>query len=252
MKQPPDSAPAPGVPPTSGLLSEDKAAAERREMRQQQLEAPGREVANLRVLAAIESIPRHWFVPENLRPLAYADRPLSIGFGQTISQPFIVAYMTAALNPEPHHRVLEIGTGSGYQAAVLSYLVAEVYSLEVVGLLARQARTTLAQLGRTNIHIRVEDGYHGWPEQAPFDGIVVTCAPSHLPPALSAQLKEGGRLAIPIGPTSEQTLQVYQKNQGQLILHSSLPVRFVPMTGVAQITAHPKSCSSQTTFFGGQ
>ncbi len=234
MQKPPSNIPSPGVPPDSGLISEERAAAERREMRLRQLEAPGREVRNLKVLAAIEAIPRHWFVPENLRPMAYADRPLSIGFGQTISQPFIVAYMTAALNPAPQHRVLEIGTGSGYQAAVLSYLVAEVYSLEVVGILAQQARATLDQLGRANVHIRVGDGYHGWPEQAPFDAIIVTCAPGHLPAALNAQLKEGGRLAIPIGPTSEQVLHVYQKDQGQLILQSSLPVRFVPMTGEAQ------------------
>jgi protein-L-isoaspartate(D-aspartate) O-methyltransferase len=187
-----------------------------------------------RVLAAMAKVPREEFVPEYLRAASYADQPLPIGYDQTISQPFIVAFMTEQLRPRPTDRVLEIGTGSGYQAAILAELVAEVYSIEIIEPLARTAEATLQRLGYKNVHVKVGDGYKGWPEHAPFDIVIVTCAPDHVPPALADQLKEGGRMIIPVGGPGDQELYLLEKEHGTLHRRAVSPVRFVPMTGEAQ------------------
>ncbi len=215
----------------------DGFAAERQRMVVEQIAAPGRDVRSPRVLSALSTVPRHEFIPPESRALAYADRPLPIGFGQTISQPFIVAYMTEQLEPQPAHRVLEIGTGSGYQAAVLSSLVADVYTIEIVQPLARRASADLDRLGYRNVHVRAGDGYRGWPEAAPFDSIIVTCAPDHVPAPLVAQLKEGGRMVIPVGDYGAQRLHVLEKVSGRLEERAVLPVSFVPMTGRAESAA---------------
>jgi protein-L-isoaspartate(D-aspartate) O-methyltransferase len=185
------------------------------------------------VLAALRRVPRHRFVPERFVTQAYADHPLPIGHGQTISQPSLVGLMTQFLALTPDARVLEVGTGSGYQAAVLAEIVREVYSVEIVAPLAREAAARLAQLGYARVAVRAGDGYAGWPEAAPFDAIIVTCAPERVPPALRDQLKPGGRLCIPVGPAGgEQELRLLEKGaDGALRLRAVLPVRFVPMTG---------------------
>ena len=199
----------------------------------EQLAGPGRDITNARVLTAMRKVPRHEFVPKSLSSQAYADRPLPIGEGQTISQPYIVAFMTEELNPRPTDRVLEIGTGSGYQAAVLAGLVSEVYTIEIVDALAQRAGADLKRLGYTNVQVRPGDGYQGWPEAAPFDAIIVTCAPESVPQPLLDQLKDGGRMIIPVGPTWDQNLVLLRKQSGRLEKTAVLPVRFVPMTGKA-------------------
>jgi len=193
----------------------------------------GRERLDPRVLEALGQVPRHEFVPWLERQRAYRNQPLPIGHGQTISQPYIVAIMTDLLDPEPGHRVLEVGTGSGYQAAVLAELVKQVYSIEIIEPLARAAGKRLQALGYDSVTTRIGDGYYGWPEHAPFDGIVVTAAASHVPPPLLAQLKPGGRMVIPVGsPFLTQQLVLIKKNKdGALITRQLLPVRFVPLTG---------------------
>jgi protein-L-isoaspartate(D-aspartate) O-methyltransferase len=201
--------------------------AERQRMVQEQLMPRG--VHEERVLAAMAKVPREEFVPPDERALSYTDGPLPIGYDQTISQPYIVALMTEQLRPQPHDRVLEIGTGSGYQAAVLAELVAEVYSIEIVAPLARAAEATLQRLGYKNVHVKVGDGYKGWPDYAPFDAIIVTCAPEHVPQPLTDQLKEGGRMIIPVGARLAQELYLFEKRNGQLRERAILPVRFVPM-----------------------
>jgi protein-L-isoaspartate(D-aspartate) O-methyltransferase len=188
----------------------------------------GRDITDARVLAAMRKVPRHLFVPEALRAAAYDDSPVPIGLDQTISQPYIVAFMTQALDVRPGDRVLEIGTGSGYQAAVLAELTDQVYSIEVLPPLAERARATLDGLGYRQVHVRAGNGYYGWPEHAPFDRIIVTAAPPEVPPALVEQLKIGGLMAVPVG-TREQTLLVLRRtSRGMETLHT-LPVRFVPM-----------------------
>lgn len=206
--------------------------AQREKMVKEQIAARG--VTDERVLKAMRAVPRHQFVPERWRNDAYDDQPLPIGDGQTISQPYVVALMTEQLKTEPGHRVLEIGTGSGYQAAVLSGMVADVYTIEIIGSLGREADATLKRLGYKNVHVKIGDGYKGWPEQAPFDSIIVTCAPDHVPQPLADQLKEGGRMVIPVGPQLAQELYVIQKQNGQLRQSALLDVRFVPMTREAQ------------------
>jgi protein-L-isoaspartate(D-aspartate) O-methyltransferase len=191
-----------------------------------QIEARG--VRDPRVLAALRRVPRDLFVPDDQRAGAYEDRPMPIGYGQTISQPYIVGYMTEALAVEPSHRVLEIGTGCGYQTAVLAELAEEVYSIELLPALAERARRTLDGLGYTNVHVRAGDGYAGWPEHAPFDRILAAAAPPEVPPALLEQLAEGGILVIPVG-VDDQELRVLQKHADRLELLSTLAVRFVPM-----------------------
>lgn len=206
-------------------------AADRERMVREQLLALGRDITNARVLTVMGRVPRHEFVPENYRAYAYDDHPLPIGYGQTISQPFIVAFMTEKLDPQPTDKVLEIGTGSGYQAAVLAELVSNVCTIEIVEPLARRAEADLKRLGYNNVMVKAGNGYLGWPEEAPFDAIIVTCAPDHVPQPLKDQLKEGGRMIIPVGHAGYQELYVLQKNHGKLDQHAVLPVRFVPMTG---------------------
>jgi protein-L-isoaspartate(D-aspartate) O-methyltransferase len=228
--------PVAGRGQTDPVPADDEArfAAERRRMVLEQLSSAPYHINDSRVLAAMDKVPRHRFVPEELRHRAYEDTPLPIGYGQTISQPFIVAFMTVQLNPEPADRVLEIGTGSGYQAAVLAELVREVCTIEIVDALAQRAKADLQQLGYANIQVRAGDGYRGWPEAAPFDAIIVACAPEQVPPPLIEQLKSGGRMMIPVGPEWDQSLVLLQKEGGRLIERAVLPVRFVPMTGQAR------------------
>jgi protein-L-isoaspartate(D-aspartate) O-methyltransferase len=202
--------------------------AERRRMIDDQLRA--RDITSPRVLDAMRKVPRHLFVPEPYRDRAYGDFPLPIGFEQTISQPYIVAFMTQALDVDRGHRVLEIGTGSAYQAAVLGELTNEVYSIEIVEPLADRARETLRALGYRHVRVRTGNGYLGWPEHAPFDRIIVTAAPPEIPPALVEQLKVGGVMAIPVG-TTDQDLLILRKTERGMQTVGTLPVRFVPMTG---------------------
>jgi protein-L-isoaspartate(D-aspartate) O-methyltransferase len=182
-----------------------------------------------RVLAAMREVPRHRFVPPEQVGQAYDDTPLPIGYGQTISQPYIVAYMTQALELEPGHRVLEIGTGSGYQAAVLARIVTDVYTIEIVSELAARAAGTLRELGYTGVHVRDGDGYAGWPEEAPFDRIIVTAAPDHVPQPLVDQLRVGGRLVIPVGDVRQQ-MAILTKTKDGVIERRTIGVRFVPLT----------------------
>jgi protein-L-isoaspartate(D-aspartate) O-methyltransferase len=189
-----------------------------------------RGVTDERVLAAMGSVPREEFVPDSQRPFAYEDRPLPIGEGQTISQPYIVALMTELLEVEPDDRVLEIGTGSGYQAAILAELTYHVYTIEILETLGLRAEQTLARLGYDQVHVMIGDGYRGWPEHAPFDAIIVTCAPEAVPEPLVDQLADGGRMVIPVGPQwTNQTLYVMEKEAGGLRSTGVIPVRFVPM-----------------------
>jgi protein-L-isoaspartate(D-aspartate) O-methyltransferase len=201
---------------------------QRRSMVERQIRARG--VRDTAVLAAMIKVPRHLFVPEDQRPLAAADHPLPIGYGQTISQPFIVAYMTEAVEASPHEKVLEIGTGSGYQAAVLGELVKEVYTVEIIPELAERARQTLSTLGYLNVHVKTGNGYEGWGEHAPFDGIVVTAAPDHVPQALVDQLAINGKMVIPVGVGDQEMLIITRTRDG-VVEKRTIPVRFVPMTG---------------------
>jgi protein-L-isoaspartate(D-aspartate) O-methyltransferase len=207
---------------------EERWQALRARMVEQQMAA--RDIRSQPVLEAMRRVPRHRFVPEDERGSAYADSPLPIGFGQTISQPYIVAFMSEALDVRKSDRVLEIGTGSGYQAAVLGELAGEVFTIEIVEPLAERARTTLQELGYGNVHVRAGNGYAGWPEEAPFDRIMVTAAPEEIPPALIEQLKMDGLMVIPVG-VGEQVLKVLRRTPSGMALLKTLPVRFVPMTG---------------------
>ena len=186
-----------------------------------------------RVMAAMGSVPRHEFVPGDIRPYAYENRPLPIGYGQTISQPYIVALITNLLEPAPQHKVLEVGTGSGYQAAVLAKLVARVHTIEIVEDLGKRAGVDLARMGHHNVEVRVGDGYYGWESEAPFDSILVAAAASHVPPPLIRQLKPGGRMVIPVGSRflTQHLVLVEKDLDGAVRTRQILPVRFVPLTG---------------------
>ena len=193
----------------------------------------GRDELSPRLIAALRKVPRDRFVPQGEERFAFSDSPLPIGHGQTISQPFIVALMTELIDPQPGDRVLEVGSGSGYQAAILAELVSEVYGIEIVPALARRAADVLRELGYANVTVKAGDGWHGWPEHAPFDGIIVTAAPAEVPPPLVEQLKPGARMVIPIGePWTGQSLLVLEKRpDGTLTRKNVLPVAFVPLTG---------------------
>jgi len=203
-------------------------AAARRHMIQTQL-VP-RNITDKWVLQAFEKVERHKFVSEDMQPYAYTDHPLPIGKDQTISQPYIVALMTQLLQLSKDDRVLEIGTGSGYQAAILAELAGEIFTIEIIDTLGRRAGNLLEELGYDNVSVRIGDGYQGWPEQAPFDAIIVTCAPAEIPQPLIDQLSEGGRMIIPVG-TDWQELILVQNKEGELSRERVIPVRFVPMTG---------------------
>lgn len=204
----------------------------RARMVETQIEARG--IADPAVLAAMRKVPRHAFIPASGQSMAYEDHPVPIGAGQTISQPYIVAFMSEALQVRPGHKVLEVGTGSGYQAAVLAELGAEVYTIEILEALGRSAAGTLESLGYRGVHVRVGDGYQGWPEAAPFDRIIVTAAPDHVPQPLVDQLAVGGRMIIPVGGQTIQHLTVLTRDAAGVRAEQVLPVLFVPMTGEAQ------------------
>jgi protein-L-isoaspartate(D-aspartate) O-methyltransferase len=199
----------------------------REKMVERQIKARG--VCDKNVLDAVAKVERHLFVPDSHKKYAYDDGPLQIGEGQTISQPYIVAYMTEVLKLNHNSKVLEIGTGSGYQAAVLAEIAKEVYTIELIEALGRKAEKLLNQLGYINIHVKIGDGYQGWLEYAPFDGIIVTCAPTHVPDPLIEQLAEGGTMIIPVGGSYAQELVVLTKRDGKIIQRDDLGVRFVPM-----------------------
>ena len=217
----------------SGEMAETPEQARRRaQMVASQLQT--RDIVDPVVLEVMGRVPRHLYVPEPMRRFAYEDSPLPIGEGQTISQPYIVAYMTQALELEPGDRVLEIGTGSGYQAAVLAEIVQEVYTIEIVPALAQEAEALLSRLGYENVHVRTGDGYFGWPQEAPFDAVIVTAAPGHVPQALVDQLGEGAALVLPVGERYQELLRIRIGRTGERQVEHLLPVRFVPMTGVAR------------------
>lgn len=211
--------------------TEDPHAQARENMVATTIQARG--VTDSLTLSAMRSVPRHEFVPQSLQNQAYADRPLPIGYGQTISQPYIVAAMTELLQVGPGARVLEIGAGSGYQAAVLAEFVETVYTIEIIPELARSAGETLDRMGYRNVVVAEGDGYYGWEEHSPFDGIVVTAAATHIPPPLVEQLRPGARMVIPVGPPMQvQTLMVVEKrSDGSVFMRSVMPVTFVPLTG---------------------
>ncbi len=215
-------------------FSEDDMALERKRMVAHDLQ--GRDIMDKAVLEAMGKVPRHLFVPLALMSRAYADYPLPIGNAQTISQPYVVAMMTQAVSPKPGDRVLEIGTGSGYQAAVLAEIVGEVYTIEIIPALAQSAAAKLKELGYKNVHVKAGDGFFGWPEKAPFDAIVVTAAAPKIPIPLLEQLAKGGRLIMPVGPveTSQRLTLVTKRSDGRLSYQVREGVRFVPMTGRIQ------------------
>jgi protein-L-isoaspartate(D-aspartate) O-methyltransferase len=238
----PTLAPTPAAPPAAPTLPPQSVVPEptagpadpftvaREAMVREQIAA--RDVRDEAVLAAMRRTPRHRFVPPEYLAAAYEDHPLPIGYGQTISQPYIVALMTEAIRVKPSDRVLEIGAGSGYQAAILAELGCQVFTVEIIPELARQAEARLRDLGYGQVAVLAADGYYGWPEHAPFDAIIVTAAPDHLPQPLGSQLKEGGRLIIPIGPQGAvQTLWLFEKHGGQLEAANLGGVLFVPLTG---------------------
>ncbi len=210
-------------------LSQDAYQKKRESMVKYQIEQRG--VRGEAALKAMRKVPRHLFVPENYQSRAYDDNPLPIGYGQTISQPYIVAYMTEAIDLQPHFKVLEIGTGSGYQAAVLAEIVDKTYTIEIVEELGKQAKARLQKLGYDNIEVRIGDGYYGWKEHAPYDAIIVTAAAEFIPPPLIEQLKPGGKMIIPVGsPFMVQTLMLLEKVGGKTRTKSLFPVQFVPFT----------------------
>ncbi|OGA17326.1 MAG: protein-L-isoaspartate O-methyltransferase [Betaproteobacteria bacterium RIFCSPLOWO2_02_FULL_63_19] len=223
---------APSVAQVRFAAERERMAAEIVAMARETGSETGRPAFSDRVMAAMRTVPRHRFVPQSLAVSAYENRPLAIGDGQTISQPYIVALMTELLDPKPGDVVLEVGTGSGYQAAVLAEIVADVYTIEIVESLGRKAAAILSELGYTNVITRIGDGYNGWKEQAPFDGILVTAAPVEVPQPLIDQLKPGARLVIPVGGRFDvqDLLVIEKKADGSTLTRHTIPVRFVPLT----------------------
>jgi protein-L-isoaspartate(D-aspartate) O-methyltransferase len=211
---------------------DDPLAAARNRMVERHLVERG--IKDPRVLEAFRTVPRHLYVPQESRRLAYEDESILIGEGQTITPTYDVAFMTEVLQPKPTDKVYEVGTGSGYQASILSRLVKDVYSVEIKEKLGKRAAEVIKSLGYNNIHTRIGDGYAGWPEAAPFDAIIVTCAPEAIPQPLVDQLKEGGRMVIPIGGRYDQSLWYLEKHDGKLVRKKLKPTLFVPMTGRAQ------------------
>ncbi|MGC1121488.1 MAG: protein-L-isoaspartate(D-aspartate) O-methyltransferase [Candidatus Methanofastidiosia archaeon] len=215
------------------LTAVDEYTEQRQTMVERQILSRG--ITDAETVGAMMKVPRHLFVPEDLRGQAYADYPLPIGYGQTISQPYIVALMTSSLQLEGNETVLEVGTGSGYQAAVLAEIVDQVYTIEIVPELAQRAEVTLRELGYSNVSVRNADGYFGWEEHGPYDAVMITAAVDHIPPPLVGQLKEGGRLILPLGnPLYYQTLTLVEKRNGELFTSYICDVQFVPLTGFAQ------------------
>jgi protein-L-isoaspartate(D-aspartate) O-methyltransferase len=210
-------------------MNTDKHFIQRKAMVEQQIRSRG--VCNHKVLDAMMKVPRHKFVPEEYQSYAYEDMPLPIGYDQTISQPYIVAYMTEILAPDSTQKVLEIGTGSGYQTAILSLLYKEVYSVEIIEPLSQRAKMAFQEEGYQNIKVKIGDGYPGWKEFTPFDAIIVTCAPTNIPQPLVDQLGEGGKMIIPVGEHSSQVLYLLENRNGEIQKTKTLPVRFVPMKG---------------------
>ena len=233
-KKPPDDKAKPSTAAAAAAPKAFGRTAERQAMVQQQLAS--RDIRDPRVLAAMGRVPRHLFIPEKQRAWAYRDHPVPIGLEQTISQPYIVAYMTEILQLKKSDRVLEIGTGSGYQAAILGELAGEVYSIEIVPQLGERSKKLLAKLGYRNIHVRVGDGYQGWPAKAPFAAIMVTAAPPKIPQPLLDQLAIGGRMIVPVGNLRQELVLIHRTENGYQ-RKNVLPVRFVPMTGEAQQSA---------------
>ncbi len=225
--------PSPAHSPTHALATKpppgpDPYVEERLKMVREQIERRG--ITDTAVLRAMQTVPRHLFVPPDVVDQAYEDHPLPIGYGQTISQPFVVAWMTALLRLKAGDKVLEVGTGSGYQAAILSELGCQVYTMEIIEPLARQAKERLSDMGYKNIVVRHGDGYYGWPEESPFDAIIVTCAPDHIPPPLIAQLKDGGRMVVPVGPPgSYQSMFLVTREGGRVKSENLGGVLFVPL-----------------------
>jgi protein-L-isoaspartate(D-aspartate) O-methyltransferase len=225
------SAQSPAVATQNVATALDTFALKREAMVDQQIRARG--ISDPAVLAAMRKVPRHRFVPAEVTHMAYNDHAIPIGSGQTISQPYIVAYMTEAAEISPRDRVLEIGTGSGYQAAILGEVAREVYTIEIIPELAEGARRTLAELGYKNVHAKTGNGYLGWPESAPFDAILVTAAPDQVPQALVNQLAPGGRMVVPVGDIV-QDMMIIEKTRNGVVERRTIPVRFVPMTGKPQ------------------
>jgi len=214
---------------SSGILKAEEADFFMQKELMVELQIKKRGVADERVLDAMFKVDRHNFVPEAVKKLAYTDQPLPIGYGQTISQPYIVALMTELAGIKADDRVLEIGTGSGYQAAILAELAKEVYTIEIIPELAKRSENLLNALGYKNIKVKQGDGYLGWPEHAPFDVIIVTCSPTDIPEKLVEQLSEGGRIVIPVGQHGDQILKLLIKHSGKIVERDVIPVRFVPM-----------------------
>lgn len=220
-------------PEATPIVEPATTAVARGRMVSEQIQRRG--VKDERVLAALRKVPRQEFMPPDVRDTAYDDRAIAIGYGQTISQPYVVAFMTEALALKPEDRVLEIGTGTAYQTAILAELVKEVYTIEIVEPLGKRAAETLARLGYKNVQARIGDGFRGWADAAPFDAIIVTCAPDAVPQPLVDQLADGGRMIIPVGPPGEpQNLVLLKKSGGKIEQQKVLPVTFVPMTGEAK------------------
>ena len=238
-----------GSPPAALAQSRMASDSARNKMVDEEIVDAG--VKDARVIEAMRNTLRHEFVPLGQRKNAYFDMALPIGEGQTISPPFVVAFMTEAIDPQPSDSVLEIGTGSGYQAAVLAKLVREVYTIEIVGPLGRNAAKVLKKLRYDNVHVKVGDGYQGWPEHAPFDKIIVTCSPEKVPPALVEQLREGGRMVIPVGERYQQMLYLLKKTKGKLVAEALQPTLFVPMTGKAEVNRQVRPDPARPTIENG-